>query len=942
MARTKESAIRIAVLGCVLLSAGVASAQVSQASMTVSHPVAFAVSGPASSAPALQAIPSMQIAVPLRPRPLAAGSALAPAGLDPVLQTAIGALMNDDDDGGGKKHFPGVGANGFAPGDPNMAVGPNHIVQIVNTEYAVYNKSGSIFPGYPKTLGSIFANLGGNCTGEFGDPIAQYDRVADRWLLSQLGTFNTPGIECIAVSQTNDPTGAYNLYSYVPSSTNFNDYPKITVWPTSANPAYLATYNLFDASGFGVGAELCAYDRAAMLAGAASPVQICFTINNDFSYLPSDLDGSTLPPAGAPGVFLTLETLSSLRYYSFSPNFANPGSSTLSAPTDIAVASFSEACGGGTCIPQPGTSQQLDSLGDRPMYRLAYRNFGDHDALVVNHSVTAGASVGVRWYELRSNAANGPFSLYQQGTFAPDATYRWMGSAAMDSAGDIAIGYSASSTSVLPGLRYTGRIGTDPLGTLRTESIMFNGIGSQTGGLSRWGDYSALRIDPADDCTFWYTNEYLPNNGSFNWATFVGSFKFTNCGTATPNFSLSASPASQTVTQGNGTSYTATVSPLNGFTGSVTLSASGLPSGANATFSPNPITGGSGNSTMSVTTSSSTPTGSFTLTITGTSGSLTHTATVTLVVNPAATPDFSISATASSRTVTQGNRTSYTATVSPLNGFTGSVTLSASGLPSGANATFSPNPITGGSGSSTMSVTTSTSTPTGTYTLTITGTSGSLTHTASVTLVVNPAATPDFSISATPSSQTATPGGGTSYTATVSPVNGFTGSVTLSASGLPSGANATFSPNPITGGSGNSTMSVTTSTSTPTGTYTLTITGTSGSLTHTATVTLVVSGGTPGFSISASPSSETVTRPNNATYTVTVTALNGFTGRVTFSARSLPSGATASFNPTSVTGGGTSTLTISTTSSTSGTFNVRIRGSSGGTTHSVIVRLTVQ
>jgi hypothetical protein len=836
MTRMNQSAMRIAVLGCLLLTTGAASAQVSQASVTVSHPVGFAVSGPQSDiAPAspISVLPALQTVIPVR-RPAAAGT-LAPSVPDPVLQTAIGALMDDDDNG--KARFPGVGASGSAPGDPNMAVGPNHIVQIVNTEYAVYDKSGNIFPGYPKTLGSIFTALGNTCTGEWGDPIAQYDKAANRWLLSQLGNFSAPFLECIAVSQTNDPTGAYNLYSYS-FGNNLNDYPKITVWPTASNSAYLATYNLFANGSTGVGADLCAYDRAAMLAGAASPVQICFTINNDFSYLPSDLDGSTLPPAGAPGVFLTLETLSSLRYYSFSPNFANPGSSTLSAPTDIAVASFSEACGGGTCIPQPGTSQQLDSLGDRPMYRLAYRNFGNHDALVVNHSVTAGASVGVRWYELRSNAANGPFSLYQQGTFAPDATYRWMGSAAMDQAGDIAIGYSASSSSVPPGLRYTGRIATDPLGTMRTESILFNGMGSQTGGLSRWGDYSALRIDPSDDCTFWYTNEYLPSNGSFNWATRIESFKFSNCGTTTPDYSLSASPSSQTVTQGNGTSYTVTVTPLNGFTGSVTLSASGLPSGATATFGTNPITGGSGSSTMSVTTSSTTPTGSYTLTITGTSGSLTHTATVTLVVNPAATPNFSISATPSSQTVTQGNPTSYTATVSSL--------------------------------------------------------------------------------------------------------NGFTGSVTLSASGLPSGASSTFSANPITGGSGNSTMSVTTSTSTPTGTYTLTITGTSGSLSHTTNVTLIVSGGSPGFSISASPSSQTVTRPNSTTFTVTVTALNGFTGNVTFSARGLPSGSTASFSPTSVVGHGTSTLTISTTSSTStGTFNVRIRGSSGGTTHSVTVQLTV-
>jgi len=740
--RRTELLARIATLGCFLLAAGAASAQGAQSNLTVTYPAGFAVSPPLSqiSQPALstlQPIAPLQSVIPLRPRPLAGGrAALAPSVQDPALQTAPGAPLELEDDDDGKARFPGVGANGYAPPDPNLAVGPNHIVQIVNVQFAVYNKSGVIFSGYPKTIGSVFGALGGGCTGAFGDPIVQYDKAADRWLISQLGSFSAPYSECIAVSQTNDPTGAYNLYAYN-FGTNLNDYPKIGVWPTSTNSAYMATYNLFANGGPFVGAALCAYDRSAMLSGAASPASVCFTIANDAGYLPSDLDGSTLPPAGSPGYFLTFETLSSLRYYKLAPNFANPGSSTLSAPTDITVASFNEACGGGTCIPQSGTSQQLDSLGDRPMYRMAYRNFGDHDALVVNHSVAAGSSVGVRWYELRS-PLNGAFTLYQQGTFAPDSTYRWMASAAMDGAGDIAIGYSASSSSLFPAIRYTGRTPSDALGTMRAETSLLEGAGSQTGGLSRWGDYTAMRIDPSDDCTFWYTNQYQPSTGSFNWATFIGSFKFSNCGTPpTQDFSVSASPGSQTVVQGNATTYTVTVAPSGGFAGNVTLTSSGLPSGATATFNPNPISGGAGTSTMSVTTAASTPPGSYTLTITAnsTSPSLTHSTAVTLVVSSTGTPGFSISASPSSRTVARGNSTTYAVTAAAINGFNGTVTFTVRGLPSSSSASFNPGSVTG-QGTSTMTVNTNASTSTGTFNLRIRGTSGGVTHSTTVQLIV--------------------------------------------------------------------------------------------------------------------------------------------------------------------------------------------------------------
>ena len=369
------------------------------------------------------------------------------------------------------------------------------------------------------------------------------------------------------------------------------------------------------------------------------------------------------------------------------------------------------------------------------MFRLAYRNFGDHEALVVTHSVTAGSSVGARWYEIRS--PNGTPTIFQQGTFAPDSSFRWMGSIAMDSAGDMALGYSASSSSINPAIRYTGRVPSDPLGSMESEASIIEGTGSQTGGLSRWGDYSSMAIDPSDDCTFWYTTEYLKANGSFNWSTRIGSFKFQACGVTTPDFTLSSNPGSQNVIQGNSTTYTETVTPFNGYSNTVNLTVSGCPSGATCTL--NPTSSGAPNyppSTLTVSTTSSTPGGTYTLTITGTDGTLTHTSSVTLTV---LVPDFSITANSTSATIKAGGSARFPLTLTPINTFSGSVTLTATGLPGNSTGTFSPNPVTvtsPNSSSSALTIATSRKTPAGTYQITMTGTSGSLKHSVTITLSV--------------------------------------------------------------------------------------------------------------------------------------------------------------------------------------------------------------
>jgi fibronectin type 3 domain-containing protein len=427
--------------------------------------------------------------------------------------------------------FEGIGQTNYsvdaAPPDTNGTVGPNHYVQWVNEAFAIFDKqTGAIVYG-PAAGNTLWSGFGGGCqTNNDGDPIILYDRTAGRWLFSQFSVSSTPYQQCIAVSQTSDPTGPYYRYSF--SYSAFNDYPKFGIWPD----AYYATFNMFTSSF--IGAKVCAFDRARMLQGLSATQQCFNTSASQGGLLPSDLDGTIAPPAGSPNYVLNFGA-NSLNVWKFHVDWSTPANSTFTGPTNIAVAAFVPACNGGACIPQTGTNEKLDSLADRLMYRLAYRNFGDHEAWVVNHSVALSSQSkgnpggsGVRWYELRRTGGN--VSVYQQGTFAPDSTYRWMGSAAMDQAGDIAIGYSVSSATLRPGIRYTGRAPGDPLGTLQTEATALSGNGSQTPPLDRWGDYSSMSVDPTDDCTFWYTNQYLKNTGNWNWSTWIASFKFPACG----------------------------------------------------------------------------------------------------------------------------------------------------------------------------------------------------------------------------------------------------------------------------------------------------------------------------------------------------------------------------------------------------------------------------
>jgi len=423
-----------------------------------------------------------------------------------------------------------------APPDTTGDVGPNHYVQWVNLRYAIYTLTRgagneitgfNLAAGFPKNGNVVWQGFGGRCQSDNdGDPIVQYDQLADRWILTQFAVSGTPYTQCVAVSTGPDPTGTYFRYAFSYNK-SFNDYPKMGVWPD----AYYISYNMFRNGRSFTGNTVCAFERAQMLVGGVAR-QACVNTTAGASMEPADLEGSTLPPVGSPNLLMSIST-SAVQFWRFSVNWT-AGTGTLTGPTNVAgVAAFSRACGGGACIPQPGTTTVLDSLADRLMYRLSYRNFGDHESLVINHSVTSGSGVGIRWYELRNAAGQTLGSaapvVHQQGTFAPTNDFRWMGSAAMDKTGGIAVGYNISSSAVVPSIRYAYRAPADPLGTIGNETSILTGSGSQNGNLTRWGDYSTISVDPVDGCTMVFTSQFQPATGNFNWSTFIHSFKLSTC-----------------------------------------------------------------------------------------------------------------------------------------------------------------------------------------------------------------------------------------------------------------------------------------------------------------------------------------------------------------------------------------------------------------------------
>jgi hypothetical protein len=474
-------------------------------------------------------------------------SAAARAGIE-----AVSAPLVNFEGIAGPDNIPFLGGIPIPP-DPDGDVGPNHYVQMVNTAWAVYSKTGTRLLG-PASLASIWAGFEvPDCEDNSGDPIVLHDQLADRWILTQFTTagLNVPAgtfYNCVAVSTTADPTGSYYRYAFS-TGPNFPDYPKYGVWPN----AYFATTREFGQVDF-AGIGVYALERAKMLRGnpAARAVSVLIGpatgapayLTGD-GWLPSDWDGNRRPPAGSPNYIVGTQDdegpygapFDAINLFQFDVSWGPTPTATFTGPTVLPVAEFDsiypcDPANPRQCIPQPDTDVELDILSyrQRPTWRLAYRNFGTHESLVTSQSVEARPGIaGMRWYELR-RPGNQPL-VYQQGTYAPaDDLNRWMGSIAQDKRGNMALGYSVSSETTYPGIRYTGRLRNDvPNQMPQGEGTIVEGSGSQTDPAARWGDYTAMHTDPVDNCRFWYTNQYYAVTSARGWQTRIAAFRLPGC-----------------------------------------------------------------------------------------------------------------------------------------------------------------------------------------------------------------------------------------------------------------------------------------------------------------------------------------------------------------------------------------------------------------------------
>jgi hypothetical protein len=494
-----------------------------------------------------------------------------------------------------------VGPQGSAtlrsPSDNSLAVGPNHIVQIVNSRMAIFTKRGTKFDTTGRILygpvetRNVFKTFGGPCEQRNnGDAVVRYDQLANRWLIvmpifsritdqedarglprdgeparrSLAGVAGQPAgstrlyeppppppdtqppaprdttrrrppqpdhgvyAMCYALSVGADPFGPYYRYEFIRPL--FPDYPRPAVWPDG----YYVPTSTGDEV---IQKHACVVERAKMLVGGDATEQ-CVIIDGVNFLNNADVDGKATPPPGAPNIMMAAGGTqlkgvmedSAVYAWSFHVDWANPSKTSVTGPKKIGVAPYHYLCDGQLtkCVPQPGTEQRLDAQGDKLMARLVYRRVAGHEALVAVHSVnTSAGGGGVRWYEFRLDRQRTPV-LFQQGTYAPDSAFRWMASAAMDSHGNIGIGYSYGGPRQFTGQRFAGRLAGDPPGVLTLrEATLVEGEAAQTNTV-RWEDYTQTAVDPSDDCTIWYVGDYL-KRGAASYSTRVGAFRMPGC-----------------------------------------------------------------------------------------------------------------------------------------------------------------------------------------------------------------------------------------------------------------------------------------------------------------------------------------------------------------------------------------------------------------------------
>jgi hypothetical protein len=499
---------------------------------------------------------------------------------------------------------------GGSPSDSSLAVGPDHVVQIVNSRLAIYTKKGSKYDASGKVLygpvatNQMFAGLGGVCEARNnGDVVVRYDQLARRWLIvmpifgrippgqfqvpderpvpepavpgqralkgqaatpgpavapppnpvqppppagrGQRGRPGAPGQPpgpppppppgtyaiCYAVSTSPDPLGTYYRYAF--DRPLFPDYPRPAIWPDGY---YVPTSTGDDV----IQKHACVVERAKMLKGLPAREQ-CVIVDGVNFLNNADIDGTSLPPAGAPNIVMAaggtqLQKIfedDGIYAWKFHVDWDNPDKTTLVGPAKIAVAPYHYLCDGqlSDCVPQPGTDRRLDAQGDKIMQRLIYRRVNGHESIVASHSVaTKAGGGGVRWYEVRvdSKDKRRALVLYQQGTYAPDRFFRWMASVGMDKKGNIGIGYSFGGTPNFAGQRFAARMADDPKGVLTLrETVLIEGQGAQTN-TRRWEDYATTAMDPSDDCTFWYAGDYFKKDG-LRYSSRIGAFRLPGC-----------------------------------------------------------------------------------------------------------------------------------------------------------------------------------------------------------------------------------------------------------------------------------------------------------------------------------------------------------------------------------------------------------------------------